>query len=101
MPKHPVTYALYSSTVTYIPTKLRSHHSHAPLAIGYVWLVKTSREPKADLEIVVTPNEESPLSRGLIPMLVIDMWERAYYEQFSWNREIYIKVSGCNGGVPR
>ena len=57
-----------------------------------MWLVRTSRAPKAQLEIVVTQNEESPISRGLIPLLALDMWERAYYEQYSWNKELYIKV---------
>ncbi|XP_071150597.1 superoxide dismutase [Mn/Fe]-like [Mytilus edulis] len=44
---------------------------------GYVWL---SRQPKDRMLIIsTTANQDSPLSQGLCPILVIDVWEHAYY----------------------
>ena len=47
------------------------------LILGYVWL---SREPANHMLIIsTTANQDSPLSQGLHPILVIDVWEHAYY----------------------
>ncbi len=43
---------------------------------GYAWLV-VSRDCR--LNIVTTPNQNSPCSVGLYPILTIDVWEHAYY----------------------
>ncbi|XP_060066996.1 superoxide dismutase [Mn]-like [Ylistrum balloti] len=45
---------------------------------GYVWL---SRDPNNNgkLTISKTANQDSPLTDGLMPILVIDVWEHAYY----------------------
>ena len=58
---------------------------------GYVWLVRQSIEENAKLEIITTSNEDSPFSQGKYPLLVLDMWEHAYYKMHVWNRENYIK----------
>lgn len=42
---------------------------------GYAWLVYD----KCRLEIVTTPNQNSPIAQGACPILCIDVWEHAYY----------------------
>lgn len=43
---------------------------------GYAWLVVDRR---GRLRIVTTANQETPLARGLVPLLSVDVWEHAYY----------------------
>lgn len=43
---------------------------------GWVWLVE---EPSGDLKIISEPNAGNPLRYGMNPLLVIDVWEHAYY----------------------
>lgn len=53
---------------------------------GWAWLVVS----KGKLEIVTTANQDSPLSLGKKPVLVIDVWEHAYYLKFMNRRQEYI-----------
>ena len=56
---------------------------------GWTWLVK-----KADgkLAIVNTSNAGNPLTSGDKPLLVIDVWEHAYYLDFQNLRPSYIEA---------
>lgn len=54
---------------------------------GWAWLVNN----KGKLEIVATPNQDSPLSQGKTPILGLDVWEHAYYVKYLWNRPEYVK----------
>ena len=54
---------------------------------GWAWL-SLSKEGK--LEISSTPNQDSPLMEGKIPILGIDVWEHAYYLQYQNRRPDYI-----------
>jgi Fe-Mn family superoxide dismutase len=54
---------------------------------GWAWLVVSNGQ----LEIVSTPNQDSPLSEGKTPVLGIDVWEHAYYIKYLWNRAEYVK----------
>jgi Fe-Mn family superoxide dismutase len=45
---------------------------------------------KGELEIAITPNQDSPLSQGKIPILGIDVWEHAYYLTYQNRRPEYI-----------
>jgi Fe-Mn family superoxide dismutase len=53
---------------------------------GWAWLTLNSGE----LEIVTTPNQDSPISQGRIPILGIDVWEHAYYLKYQNRRPEYI-----------
>jgi len=54
---------------------------------GWAWLVVNSG---GDLEVAKTANQDSPLSRGLVPILGVDVWEHAYYLNFQNRRADYI-----------
>lgn len=43
---------------------------------GWTWLVK---DKSGKLSIVNTSNAETPITKDLIPLLVADVWEHAYY----------------------
>ncbi len=53
---------------------------------GYAWLVIKQNQ----LEIVTTANQNTPLEYGLYPLLVIDVWEHAYYLKHYNQRSAYI-----------
>jgi superoxide dismutase, Fe-Mn family len=54
---------------------------------GWVWLVVNTNS----LEIVDTNNQDNPLSDGKKPILLIDVWEHAYYLKYKNVRAEYIK----------
>ncbi|WP_084767093.1 superoxide dismutase [Clostridium nigeriense] len=54
---------------------------------GWAWLVK---DTKGNLSVISTPNQDSPISKGLIPILGIDVWEHAYYLKYQNRRGEYI-----------
>ena len=53
---------------------------------GWAWLVLDDSR----LSIVATPNAETPLTAGLVPLLTIDVWEHAYYLDYQHRRLDYI-----------
>lgn len=58
--------------------KFKDEFKKAALSVfgsGYAWLVCG----KCGLRITTTPNQNSPIETGLCPVLVIDVWEHAYY----------------------
>jgi len=56
---------------------------------GWVWLVHS---PAGKYEIMTTPNQDSPLSRGCYPILVNDVWEHAYYLKYQNRRADYLQA---------
>jgi len=54
---------------------------------GWAWLVADAARA---LSIVTTPNQDSPISRGLVPVLGLDVWEHAYYLKYQNRRPDYI-----------
>ncbi|MEJ5187698.1 MAG: superoxide dismutase [Breznakiellaceae bacterium] len=54
---------------------------------GWQWLVLT---PEKGLKLVSLPNQDSPLSSGLTPILGLDVWEHAYYLKYQNRRTEYI-----------
>lgn len=55
---------------------------------GWAWLVMDG----AKLAVVKTPNADVPLTKGLKPLLVIDVWEHAYYLEFQNRRADYVNA---------
>lgn len=53
---------------------------------GWQWLVLD----KGKLALISTPNQDSPLTQGKIPILGLDVWEHAYYLQYMNKRADYI-----------
>ncbi len=54
---------------------------------GWCWLLVNENK---ELEIMTTPNQDSPLSVNKIPVLGIDLWEHAYYLKYQNRRPEYI-----------
>lgn len=55
---------------------------------GWAWLVLDGTK----LAVVKTANADVPLTRGLKPLLVIDVWEHAYYLEFQNRRADYVNA---------
>lgn len=53
---------------------------------GWGWLVFQGGK----LKVITTPNQDSPLSQGLYPILGNDVWEHAYYLKYQNRRPEYI-----------
>jgi len=54
---------------------------------GWAWLVVT---PEKTLKVISTANQDSPLAEGLKPILLLDVWEHAYYLKYQNRRPEYI-----------
>jgi Fe-Mn family superoxide dismutase len=55
---------------------------------GWAWLVTDG----AKLSVVKTANADTPIVRGLTPLLAIDVWEHAYYLDYQNRRADYVKA---------
>jgi Fe-Mn family superoxide dismutase len=56
---------------------------------GWVWLV---RGPEGVLQVITTPNQDSPVMQGLYPILGNDLWEHAYYLTYRNRRAEYLNA---------
>jgi superoxide dismutase, Fe-Mn family len=54
---------------------------------GWVWLCA---ENNGSLSLLTTKDHESPLTRGLTPLFVMDLWEHAYYLKHQNKRPAYL-----------
>jgi len=55
---------------------------------GWAWLVLDGDK----LKVVKTSNAEMPLTRGMKPLLTIDVWEHAYYLDYQNRRADYVNA---------
>ena len=55
---------------------------------GWAWLVVN----EGKLEIMSTPNQDSPISQGKKPILGLDVWEHAYYLKYQNKRPDYVQA---------
>ena len=61
--------------------------SLARFGSGYCWL---SKDKQGGLVIHSTANQDTPMQEGLDPLIVIDVWEHAYYLKYQNRRAEYI-----------
>ncbi len=54
---------------------------------GWAWLVLDNSE----LKIVSTPNAETPMTKGQIALLTVDVWEHAYYLDYQNRRPDFVQ----------
>jgi superoxide dismutase, Fe-Mn family len=55
---------------------------------GWAWLVKDGEK----LQVIKTSNADLPLTKGLKPLLTIDVWEHAYYLDYQNRRVDYVNA---------
>jgi superoxide dismutase, Fe-Mn family len=55
---------------------------------GWAWLVLEADK----LKVVKTANAETPLTKGVKPLLTIDVWEHAYYLDYQNRRADYVNA---------
>jgi len=55
---------------------------------GWSWLVWDG----TGLALYSTPNQDSPISQGDVPLLGIDVWEHAYYLKYQNKRPAYLEA---------
>jgi Fe-Mn family superoxide dismutase len=53
---------------------------------GWAWLIAHGGK----LEIVSTPNQDSPVMEGKYPVMGVDVWEHAYYLKYQNRRNEYL-----------
>ncbi len=56
---------------------------------GWAWLVVGNG---GELEVMSTPNQDSPLTAGKTPILGVDVWEHAYYLKYQNARPAYLEA---------
>ena len=54
---------------------------------GWAWLTS---DATGQVQVETTPNQDSPLTAGRVPLLGIDVWEHAYYLKFQNRRADYL-----------
>jgi len=55
---------------------------------GWAWLVSKNGQ----LSVEKTPNAEDPMSKGVNPLLAVDIWEHAYYLDYQNERPKYLEA---------
>jgi superoxide dismutase, Fe-Mn family len=55
---------------------------------GWAWLVLDGGK----LDVISTPNQDSPLMEGKTPVLGLDVWEHAYYLKYQNRRPDYVSA---------
>jgi Fe-Mn family superoxide dismutase len=55
---------------------------------GWAWLVHKDGK----LDVMATPNAETPMAKGVKCLLTIDVWEHAYYVDYRNQRDRYVQA---------
>lgn len=72
--------------------KFKEEFTNAAMSLfgsGWVWLVTDSSK---ELEIITTPNQDSPISQGKNPIIGLDMWEHSFVKQYLADKGAYIEA---------
>lgn len=56
---------------------------------GWAWL---AQKQDKTLVVIALPNQDSPLSLAMMPILCLDVWEHAYYLKYQNRRQEYIEA---------
>jgi Fe-Mn family superoxide dismutase len=56
---------------------------------GWGWLAV---DGEGALQVVSTPNQDTPISHGMTPILGVDVWEHAYYLHYQNRRPDYLSA---------
>ena len=64
-----------------------SQAAGAQFGSGWAWLCV---DYEGGLAVTTTPGHDSPIYEGLIPILVLDVWEHAYYLKYEHRRADYV-----------
>lgn len=56
---------------------------------GWGWL---AIDGSGNLKVLSTPNQDSPYSQGMTPILGVDVWEHAYYLKYQNKRGDYVST---------
>ena len=56
---------------------------------GWAWLVVNPKNENK-LEVLSTPNQDSPFMEGKFPIIGLDVWEHAYYLKYQNKRPDYV-----------
>ena len=57
---------------------------------GYVWLSQNGDNESLSLVLTTSTNQDAPMTNGLYPILILDVWEHAYYLKHQNKRDAYI-----------
>jgi Fe-Mn family superoxide dismutase len=55
---------------------------------GWAWLILDGKK----LKVMKTANADTPVAHGLTPLLVVDVWEHAYYLDYQNRRPDYLNA---------
>lgn len=87
-PSGPLMEALVGKFGTF--EKFKSEFSTAAMSVfgsGWAWL---SCDKNGEIGLEVTPNQDTPVMAGRIPLIGIDVWEHAYYLKYQNKRVDYV-----------
>jgi superoxide dismutase, Fe-Mn family len=90
MPVGPVADAIASTFGDFL--KFQEQFTDAAMSrfgSGWAWLCVNSQ---GKLEVLSTPNQDSPIMLGYRPVVGIDVWEHAYYLKYQSRRADYISA---------
>jgi Fe-Mn family superoxide dismutase len=69
-------------------TKELATAATARFGSGWAWLVQDAGK----LKVISTGNADSPTTKGMTPLLTIDVWEHAYYLDYQNRRPDHVKA---------
>jgi len=59
---------------------------------GSGWVFLAGKPGSSDVQILSTPNQDTPISQGLFPIMGNDVWEHAYYLKYNNRRPEYLSA---------